>query len=94
MAKQDPGRITSLAASQLLRVQDESGRRIGHVFDLRTEYDPARSDRAPVVTGIVYGTVGFLERIGVRRARPRTIAWKSVIEVQPRAIVVRRNSRA
>ena len=90
MAKQNPGRITSLAALQFLPVQDEKGERLGHLFDLRAEYDPRRSDKPPVVTEITYGTIGFLERMGIRRARPRTIAWSAVVAVQPHAIVVRR----
>lgn len=90
MAKQDPGRVGSLAALQLVRLESEDGTRLGHVFDLRTEYDPARPDRPPVVTEILYGTIGLLERLGVRRTRPRTIPWKSVIAIHPHAIVVRK----
>ena len=45
-------------------------------------------------TEIVYGTVGFLKRIGIRRARPCTIAWKAVVAVHPHAMMVRRNVKA
>ena len=90
MAKQDPGRLTSVAGLQLVRIEADDGTHLGHLFDVRTAYDPARPDRPPVVTDILYGMVGLLERLGVRGKRPRTIPWKNVMAVHPHVIVVRK----
>ncbi|HZQ60512.1 MAG TPA: hypothetical protein VFC24_04130 [Casimicrobiaceae bacterium] len=90
MGKQDPWRLTDLASLELVPLETEQGERLGRVFDLRAKFDPGRPQQPPVVTAITYGTLGFLERLGVRRTRPRTIEWKSVVEVRPDRIVVRK----
>ena len=90
MAKQDSWRLRSLAALELMHLESEDGHRLGRVFDVRCEFDPRRPQQAPVVSAITYGAVGVLERLGVRRKRPRTIDWKSVVEVRSDRIIVKK----
>ena len=73
-------------------VRTESGRDLGRVHDLRAELRP----RSVVVTGIVVGKLGLLERLGIgaptAAARIRThdvIAWRNVVRADRRGVVVR-----
>ncbi len=75
-----------------LDVRTESGDRLGRVHDLRAEL----SSRSLVVTGLVVGGLGVLERLGVGApesgARLRTrdvVPWSSVVRADRRGIVVR-----
>ena len=75
------------------RVRDEDGRRLGHVHDVRAEL---RDDRE-VVTGLVVGRHGALERLGLGapRAWPRprsrdVVPWRDVVRVTRAGVVVRR----
>jgi hypothetical protein len=76
---------------EMLEVVAEDGRRLGHVFDLRAHgrpTTPARQARVPV-DELVYGTLGLLERLGVRRASGRTLRWEQVVAIRNGRIVVR-----
>jgi hypothetical protein len=73
-------------------VRTESGCDLGRVHDLRAELRP----RSVVVTGIVVGKLGVLERLGIgaptAAARIRThdvIPWREVLRADRRGIVVR-----
>ena len=73
-------------------VETESGRRLGHVHDVRAEHDGGTL----VVTGLVVGARGLLERLGIeppsRRARllaRDVIPWEAVVRADRRGIVVR-----
>lgn len=90
MAKQDSWRLKSVAALELIRLEGEDGNSLGRVFDIRTQFDPGRPQQPPVVTAISYGPLGFLERLGVRRKRPRSIEWKSIAEARSDRIVVKK----
>jgi len=81
-------------------VVDESGRRLGHVHDLRIVRDgaPAEPDQAPPyrVEGLIVGRRGLHARLGLeaaRRAEPlrrgEPLAWEDVVELGERRIVVR-----
>ena len=91
MARQNPGRLSTIATVELMPLQTEEGQRIGRIFDVRAEYDPAHPERPPVVTAITYGTLGFLERLGVRRSQPRNVRWASVVKLARDMIVVRKS---
>ncbi len=89
MARQTSRRVTTLVAWQRRRVESEDGKHLGRVFDLRIrapEHDPS----APVVTQIVYGAHGLLERLGVKRANPNALHWSRVVALREDVIVVRR----
>jgi hypothetical protein len=53
---------------------------LGHVVDLRCAGEPEhgeeRSDR--VVTEVVFGRVGWLERIGLRAVREEVVPWAGI----------------
>jgi sporulation protein YlmC with PRC-barrel domain len=83
--------------SELLHreVRTESGRKLGHVHDVRAE---ARGDRL-LVTGVIVGRHALLEHFGLglsggrRGAKMRTtsnlIPWSSVVRLTSGAVVVR-----
>lgn len=78
-----------------LAVQTESGERLGHVHDVRAELSP----RTLKITGLVVGTVGLLERLGLGAPRRRepvrgddVIPWHRVVRADRRGIVVRDES--
>jgi sporulation protein YlmC with PRC-barrel domain len=85
VAAADPGLLKSACALDGMEVRTASGQRLGHVFDLRLRTD---AGAAPVVTAIVYGSRGLLERLGLRHAKPTAIDWERVRAVQGRVIVV------
>jgi sporulation protein YlmC with PRC-barrel domain len=73
-------------------VTTESGKRLGHVHDLRGEL----TARSLKVTGLVVGGPGILERLGIgapqSAARIRTkdvVPWEAVVRADRRGIVVR-----
>ena len=80
--------------SQLLGtpVRTESGRSLGRVRDVRGVIHP----RTAVVTGLVVGRIGFLERLGIgspeaqgRTARRDVVPWNAVVRAAPNQVVVR-----
>lgn len=75
---------------QFLKIVTKDGRTLGHVFDLRSqglpEYGVNHKER--VISELVYGKMGLLERLGLKRVEVKTVAWASVIEVKEGKIVV------
>lgn len=83
--------------SELLnrKVCTESGRKLGHVHDVRAEL---RGDRL-LVTGVIVGRHAFLEHFGlglskgVTGAKMRTAAkvvpWSAVVRFGPGTVIVR-----
>lgn len=79
-----------------LEVRSEDGERLGRVYDVRAELAP----RTLKITGVVVGSHGFLERLGLGApragARLRShdvIAWRDVVRADRRGVVVRRGAR-
>jgi sporulation protein YlmC with PRC-barrel domain len=75
-----------------VRVQTESGERLGRVHDVRGEL----TQRTLWITGLVVGRAGVLERLGVgaprSAARIRShdvVPWSAVIRADRRGVVVR-----
>jgi sporulation protein YlmC with PRC-barrel domain len=62
---------------------DTSGRRLGHLHDLRCTLHGGAS-----VTHLVYGRRGLLESLGFRGERYDTIPWSRVREIRADAVVV------
>ena len=85
MAEAASRRLTTAAALELMRVRTADGRELGHVFDLRCETDRGK---APVLSAIVYGERGLLERLGLRHSPPTVVPWARVRSIEGRVIVV------
>jgi len=75
---------------QLMRVETEGGRLLGHVFDLRSRGEPEHglTHDKRVVNELVYGKLGLLARLGLTQARATTVAWESVKEIRDGKIIV------
>ena len=75
---------------QYMEVVTESGRFLGHVFDLRSrgepEYGEPHDDR--VVGEIIYGRLGLFERLGLTQAEPQTFSWKAVKAIRDGKLIV------
>lgn len=75
---------------QYMEVVTESGRFLGHVFDLRSRGEPEYGGphEARVINEIIYGRLGLFERLGLTRAEPKTLSWKAVKAVRDNRLVV------
>ena len=76
------------------RIVDEDGEplgRIRHVSAAPRGRNPEDGLAELVVTKLHYGKGVFLERLGVRRLRSRSIDWSEVLRVEPGKVVVRRS---
>ena len=80
---------------QLMRVETEGGRLLGHVFDLRSRGPAEHGDtrEARVVGELVYGKRGLLARLGLTHASATTVAWESVKEIRDGKIIVKAGAR-
>jgi len=83
-----------LSSLQGLRVYDDAGQRLGRVFDFRCRGAPVdrRMRDDAEVTTLVYGTIGLLERLGLREARTCEARWQDVVAIRDGRIVVRAQS--
>jgi sporulation protein YlmC with PRC-barrel domain len=76
--------------SELLgtKVTTVSGRSLGHVHDVRARWT---DEGGLVVTGLLIGSIGALERLGVARPARRGgfVPWADVLESGPSAVIVR-----
>ena len=66
---------------------------LGHVVDLRCAGEPEhggeRSHR--VVTEVVFGRVGWLERMGLRAVREEVVPWAKIETFGPTRILLKRD---
>ena len=73
-----------------VKVESETGEYLGRVIDVRSDGDPdhglVNKDRR--ITEILYGTTGFLEVIGLRRAEIKLLPWTAVKKFGRRRVVV------
>jgi sporulation protein YlmC with PRC-barrel domain len=78
-----------LAFSDLLglRVRDQSGRSLGHVFEARAHRE---RDGAVVLDELMLGRRALLRRLRGPSADAHGIPWEAVIEIRDDEIVVRR----
>jgi sporulation protein YlmC with PRC-barrel domain len=77
--------LRTLSSLQRRRVVTESGESLGRLHDLRGELT-ARTLR---VTGLVTGTGGLLEHLGVVKRSSTPIPWSDVVLIEAKRIVVR-----
>jgi hypothetical protein len=67
-----------------LHVRDAQGRDRGRVFDLRVDWVPG--DERSVVTEVIYGSTGWMERVGLSEKRPDSAAWSRVRGIDGRVV--------
>ena len=79
--------IASACAAQTMHVVDDTGRRLGRVFDLRCDWRPG-GPGATCIEEIIYGRTALLERIGLRERQPNSVHWSAVRRIDGRALVV------
>jgi len=77
--------------SELLgtKVTTVSGSSLGHVHDVRARWT---DDGDLVLTGLLVGRIGGLERLGIGRPAKRGggfVPWADVLEAGPSAVIVR-----
>jgi hypothetical protein len=78
-------RLTSLAHAE---VQSETGEALGRLVDLRGVH--AKGNARPArVDGLFCGTIGWLERFGLRAAGGTMFAWGRVVALDKSRVVVR-----
>ena len=75
---------------QYMEVVTESGRFLGHVFDLRSKGEPeyGQPHDARVIDEVVYGRLGLFERLGLTQAEPKMFPWKAVKAIRENKLVV------
>jgi sporulation protein YlmC with PRC-barrel domain len=90
-------RVTDLLGATLVT---ESGRRLGHVFDVRVKRDPRssseRADQKWKLDALLYGERGLIARFGLFAARERVsrgrheeLPWSEVVAIAAGEITVR-----
>ena len=68
------------------QVVTESGRSLGRCHDLRGELTATNLR----ITGLCIGDRAWLEHLGIRAQKPRTvISWEAVVRIEGKRIVVR-----
>jgi hypothetical protein len=83
--------LKSACAAQTLHVEaEDDGRALGHVFDLRCDWQPGAATH---VDELIYGRTGLLERVGLREQPPDSLPWSAVRGLRGKAIVVARRAR-
>ena len=75
---------------QYMELLTESGRFLGHVFDLRSRGEPEYGEPhdARVIDKIIYGRLGLFERLGLTQAEPKTLSWKAVKAIRGNKLIV------
>lgn len=90
--RQDPGigRVKAISALKGMRIVDESGALLGHVADIRVQVRKARDGAmTPHAGSLVYGSAGFLVRLGLRQLDAKVIGWDAVVRIDGKRVVVR-----
>ncbi|HEX6707122.1 MAG TPA: hypothetical protein VF169_20360 [Albitalea sp.] len=85
--------LSTACALEMMRVQTRDGRFLGHVFDLRCDWQPGQRN-PPLIGEIIFGRRGLLERVGLRHVRPDSLPWSAVESVQGGVIVVAGKGKA
>src|SRR5206468_1602210 len=86
MAGQAADVLNTACAIDLMRIESESGRLLGHVFDLRCRWTPGEP-QSPI-DEIIFGRLGLLERIGLAERRPDGVRWSEVKALRDGVIIV------
>lgn len=83
MAAPQAPSVIRAAELQGLQLRTTGGRRLGRLFDLKV--DPRGG---ALVAELVYGELGWLERVGFRTARAQSLPWSAVRGIEEGAILV------
>jgi len=78
--------LNTACAIDLMRIESEAGRLLGHVFDLRCHWQPG--DRESPIDEIIFGRLGLLERIGLDERQPDAVRWSAVKSLRDGVIVI------
>jgi sporulation protein YlmC with PRC-barrel domain len=68
---------------QGLQLRTTGGRRLGRLFDLK-----AAPAAGALVAELVYGELGWLERVGFRNVRAQSLPWSAVRGIEDGVILV------
>ena len=71
------------------RVVNKDGRKLGHLIDVRGQ--PLAGEKqgsGAVLTELLYGTGGLLERLGLREVETQAIPWESVVKIERKKITI------
>jgi hypothetical protein len=81
-------KLTELLSSQVVA---QDGRHLGRVVELRSAGEPehGNSCEARIVTELIFGKAGWLERLGFRPIEERRVAWSAVLSLEEGKIMVR-----
>jgi hypothetical protein len=81
-------KITDILFSE---VEDESGRKYGRVFELRSDGDPEHGEVSPSrqISKFLCGTTGLLQEFGFDHSSVTTVEWAEIVERKPRKIIIR-----
>ena len=77
----------TLCALDAQRMVAEDGRELGRLFDLSCRWQPGEASSP--IEDLIYGRIGWLERVGLVHEKPPSVPWTAVRRVEQRAIVVR-----
>lgn len=78
-------RLSELLSHQVV---DQNGKKLGHVFEVMGK--TIDNDQKILVTEIVFGRKGFLEKLGLLHPKSNKVSWQKVKKVQSGQIVVDR----
>ena len=75
----------------LAEVEDESRRKYGRVFELRSNGDPEHgiSSKSRPITSLLCGSSGWLQEMGFRPGNISTIQWGEIVEIRNKKIIIR-----
>ena len=76
-----------------LEVLSRLGDRLGRVVDFRCASEPEHGEGRPhcVVTEVVFGKAGWLERMGVRAVLEETVPWAEIETFGTQRITLKRD---
>jgi len=81
-------KLTELLSSEVVA---QDGKHLGRVVELRCAGEPEHGDSrdARVVTEVIFGKAGWLERLGFRPVEERRVPWSAVLSLEKGRITVR-----
>jgi len=76
-----------------LEVVSQLGDHLGRVVDFRCAGEPEHGEERPhrVVTEVVFGKVGWLERMGFRAVREETVPWPEIETFGTQQVTLKRD---
>jgi hypothetical protein len=80
-------KITDILFSE---VEDETGKKYGRVFELRSDGDPEHGEtfESRPLTAFLCGTTGILQQFGFDHRNVKIIGWDQIVEIKPGKIVI------